>query len=413
MYALRHAAAACLAVLLLTPFAPPPVRAAAPAHDSAHVDSPPAPLIRSPLDPAPTDTTLAAIRRRARETYARGIALEQQTAYAAAIVSYTNAARLDPTLRGASFRIGRLYASRRQWDPAARAFREEMRRDPASRAAAREYALMLVELGDTTQPARMLRELTRKAPGDATLWRALGFTYARLGRTAEAEKALRGAVALNAKYALAWRDLGVVLASDGRPREAREAYRRALVADPDEPGSVVNLANLESSEGAHTRALELYRRAEKLDTLQGLAYHGQVRELVALGREAEAGAVWRRWLTRAAYDIEVRESASRHFLRQRRPDVAVEVAREGVRLTPSASEAWWLLGEMQVQAGDTLEAASSFGDARRLARDPAVRERAVASLAALREAASETLRARWPADSLGATPADSARARGR
>jgi tetratricopeptide (TPR) repeat protein len=414
----RAAAAGFRTALLLTALAfTSPARAAVPTADTSHVDPPPAPLLTPPRahGPAisPEDTAIAGARRRARADYGKGIALEQQKAYAAAIISYMNAARLDPTLRGASFRVGRLFASRRQWDPAARAFREELRRNPDDRAAEREYALMLVELGDTTRPARMLSELTRRAPADPTLWRALGFTYARLGRYAEAEKALRGAVALNRRYALAWRDLGVVLTAEERPREAREAYRTAFAADPEDAATIVNLANLESEEGQHARAFELYHQAEKLDSLQGLAYQGQVRELVALGREADAGTVWRRWLVRSPYDIEVRESAARHFVRQRRPDIALEVAREGVRITPHASEVWWLLGEMHAQSGDTLSAASAFQDARRRSRQPASRERAEASLAALRAAASEPLRARWPADSVDAVPSDTTRAPGR
>ncbi len=418
MFVIRRVArATVLIALLLTASAVKTVSLAAPSPgaDSIRVDSPPAPLLTIPRSAAPADTTTpavedtagASLRKRAREQYGRGILLEQQHAYSGAIVSYTNAARTDPTLRGPSFRIGRLYASRRQWDPAARAFREEMRRNPDDNAAAREYALMLVELGDTTRPARMLKNLTRRAPADPTLWRALGFTQARLQQYGEAEKSLRGAVALDAKYALAWRDLGVVLVALERPREAREAYRRAIAADPADGGSILNLANLESEQGAHARALELYRTAERLDTLQGFAYRGQVRELVALGREADAGDVWRRFVTRAPYDHEVRESAARHFVRQRRPDVAVAIARDGVRLAPDEGDMWWLLGEMQTQNGDTLAAMSAYLTAQR--RRPEGHARAESSLTALRSQASAALRMKFAADSTAQAVADTSR----
>jgi tetratricopeptide (TPR) repeat protein len=380
--------------------------------DSARVESPPAPFLKPPAtrsgsatpEAAPADTALQSLRKRAREHYGQGILLEKDHAYSAAIVSYTSAARMDPTLRGPSFRIGRLYASRRQWDPAARAFREEMHRNPDDRAAEREFALMLVELGDTTRPERMLKDLTRRAPSDPTLWRALGFTQARLQRYAEAERSLRGAVALDAKYALAWRDLGVVLTALDRPREAREAYRRAIAADPGESGAVLNLANLEADLGEHVRALELYRNAERLDTLEGYAYRGQVRELVALGREADAGEVWRRYVARAPHDAEVRESAARHFLRQRRADVAVELARDGVRNAPHEPDAWWLLGEMEAQSGDTLAAMTAFHTAQQ--RDKQGHARADSSLAILRNLASAPIRAKFAADSTAQAIAD-------
>lgn len=388
------------------------------ATDTTRAETPPAPLIRSPsagvspVTAAPEDTALASARRRAREAFGQGLALESQRAYAAAIMSYMNAARIDPTLRGASFRIGRLYASRAQWDPAARAFREELRRNPNDRAAEREHALMLVELGDTTRPMRVLKALTRRAPNDETIWRALGFVQSRLGLHEEAEKSLRGAVALNAKYALAWRDLGVVLVARGRPAEAREAYRRSIRLDPEDEGAVINLANLEADAGDHERALSLYRDVERLDTLQAYAYRGQIRELVTLHREADAGAVWRRWLARVPTDAVVREGAARHFVRQRRTDVALALAREGVRLLPRQGEPWWLLGEMHALAGDTAAALSAYHDAGRRFEDPEGRARAGASLAALFAVAPESLRARFMADTTEQGRADrAARAR--
>ncbi len=416
---LRATHAWLLAVLVLAGLHPPRVAMAAgsPPADSIRIESAPAPLIKTPprtttREPAPSDTAVANVRARARESFGRGLMLEEQQAFAAAIVAYTNAARADPTLHGPSFRIGRLYASRRQWDPAARAFREEMRRAPDDRAAAREYSLMLFELGDTTRAVRMLQDLTRRSPSDPTLWRALGFVHGRLEYLAEAEKELRGAVALNARYALAWRDLGVVLAARGKPREAREAYRRSIAADPADEGAVVNLANLESEQGDHTRALALYRDAERIDTTQALAYRGQIRELVSLGHEGDAGAVWRRWLSRTPYDLVVREGTARHFVRQRRSDVSLAVAREGVRLDPKQGGAWELLGEMHAVAGDTLAALGAYRDARRRFKDPVDLARADASIAALRAVASDSLRGHFAADSVDHAMSDTTRAPG-
>src|SRR5262245_13073507 len=320
-----------------------------------------------------------------------------------------NAARMDPTLKGPSLRIGILYASRQQWDPAARAFREELRRDPGSRVAGREYAITLAELGDTTRAIRMLEDLTRSGPSDAAAWRALGFAYTRAGRYEAAEKALRGAVGLRPKYALAWRDLGVVLAARDKATEARDAYRRAVAADSTDETALVNLANLESRLGNHERALRLYRDAERRDTTQVLAYRGQVAELVALGREADAGAVWRRWLARFPNDHEVRESAARHFVRMGRSDVALAIAREGVRLHPSAGQCWWLVGEVHALAGDDLDALGAYREAGERFLDPADLARNEASIAELRAGAADSLRARFRADSAAHAARDTTR----
>jgi len=389
--------------------------------DSAVVETPPGPLIRpprpAPATPSPdstgADTAVASAKRRALEQYARGLGLEKVKAYAGAIVSYTNAARTDPTLRGPSFHIGLLFASRQQFDHAARAFREEMHRDPDNPDPAKYYALMLAELGDTTRPARMLEGLTRRVPEDASVWRALGFVYARLGREEKAERALRGSIALNGKDPEAWRDLGVLLAARGDAAGARDAYRRSLALAPGNVTTLINLANLESREGDHEHALAYFARAERRDTTVADAYRGEIRELLVMNREPDAGAVWRRWLARDPADHDVRESAARHFVRQGRADVALEIARDGVRRTPASGEARWLQGEMHAAAGEPLLALQSYREARARFSEPADRARAEASIARLRATAPDSLRARFVADSVANARADTARGGGR
>jgi hypothetical protein len=231
----RVSAAATLLALLLLSACPAhaagPARRPAPAADSGAVESapgkllvPPAPGSESSARPgsppsatvAPEDTAGLSRRRKAREDFGRGLMLEEQHAYAAAIISYTNAAHGDAMLRGPAYRIGLLYASRQQYDPAARAFREELHRNPGDRAATMEYALALTELGQTKRPVRMLEELTRLAPGDAHAWRSLGFVYGRLQRYEDAERALRGAVGdldslpggVSVRCQLSWRPIG-------------------------------------------------------------------------------------------------------------------------------------------------------------------------------------------------------------
>ncbi|HEY6194834.1 MAG TPA: tetratricopeptide repeat protein [Candidatus Eisenbacteria bacterium] len=398
-----------------------PASRPAPPADSATIESAPGKLIAPPAPSAgatkatkaPEDTALASAMRRANEAFGRGLMLEEQHAYAAAIMSYRNAAKLDPTLRGPAYRIGLLFASRQQFGPAARAYREELRRNPDDLNATMEYALALAELGDLKRPVRMLEGLTRRAPGNAGVWRALGFAYGRAGRHEDAERALRGAVALDPKAAKAWRDLGVVLAARGKDSEAREAYRHALAVDPTDETALIDLGNLESRAGDHAHALATYHEAEVRDSTQAWAYRGQIRELVSLGREADAGAVWRRWLKVAPEEPEVREGAARHFVHEGRTDAALEIARAGVRLAPRSGEAWWLLGEMHAEALDPRAALAAYREARKQFSAPEDRARAEAGIAALRASAPDSLRALFVTDSLAAAATDTTRAHGR
>lgn len=386
------------------------IAGAAHAADSTSVDSPPAPLIRTPLatpapppvaPSAPVDTAQENRRRTAIEDYSLGRALEQQGAYSAAIVSYYNAARKDGTLKGPSYRIGMLFKSRQQYRSAAQSFREEMRRDPGSVPARMEYALAICELDDTTRARRILRELVRTAPRDPEVWRSLGFVEGRMGDLAAAERALRGSLGLREAHAGTWRDLGVVLVAAGRMREARDAYKRSLALAPGAAPTLLNLANLESRAGDHVAALALYERAERADSTRGDAYRGQVRELVSLGREGDAGAVWLRWVA-ATDGPEVREGAARHFVRQGRADAALRVARDAVRAKPRSGEAWWLLGEMHAEADEVRDAVTAYRRAGTLFTEPADRARVERSMAALRAVAPDSLRSFLQADSTAA-----------
>jgi tetratricopeptide (TPR) repeat protein len=177
--------------------------------------------------------------------------------------------------------------------------------------------------------------------------------------------------------------------------------------------TIINLGNLEGRSGNHKAALERYREAARRDSTYLDAYRGQIRELVVLGREAEAGAVWKRWLE-VAPDDEVREGAARHFVRQGRTDIALEIARQAVRDTPREGEPRWLMGEMQLAAGDSAAALTAYREAWLRYTTPADRARAEASIAALRAAAvSDTLRARLRADSMNYAHADTLKARAR
>ncbi len=405
--------AALFVVMLALALPAARAHAAAARTDSTRAESAPAPMIRMPAaaapatpaklaSPASEDTAIVNGRKRAKEQFGRGLMLEEQQAYSAAIISYANAARSDPTLRGPSYRIGLLFMSRQQYGPAMKAFREEMRRDPESVPNTMEYALALCELGDSTRSVRMLDDLTRKAPGNADVWRSLGFVQGRYGHYDAAEKALRGAIALKPRFAKAYRDLGVVLAARSRDREAREAYAKAIEYDPSDESALINLANLEARNGGHERALTLYAKAETVDSTQAYAYQGQVRELVTLGREAYAGAVWKRWLAASGGDPDVRDGTVRHYLRQDRNDIAMGIARDAVREHPRSGEAWWLLGDVYADGGELRSALDAYRKAWRAFAQPADKARADRSIAALRGVAPDSLRALFAADSVAA-----------
>jgi tetratricopeptide (TPR) repeat protein len=316
------------------------------------------------------------------------------------MISYENALRLVPDFPEAHLRIGMLYVTRQQYREAAAHFEAELRRDPTHVAAARELALARTRLGEFEPAIAGLEQLVRRNPADDESWHALGFAYKGAGRMADAEKALRKAIALPPPRAIEQRDLGVLLAATGKAGAARDAYRRAAKIDPSDPSPWVNLGNLEHREQRYTKALDAYRQAERRDSNYALAMQGQVEAAVALDRADEAGATYRRWLRRRPDDTNARLEAVRLFDRLGRKDIALEIARDGVRWNERSPQTHVILGMAHEAAGDSRAALIELRTAQAMMGPGAGRDQVAALIATMRAGAPDSLRALFDADSV-------------
>ncbi len=377
----------------------PPVPAPPRADSLAKIDSKPAPLLL-PGRPNPADAERLTREQEARQKYGLGLGLEEQGAGGAAIIAYEQAIKLDPKLRGPREHIGRLYAAVGRHDAAVKEFMAEVMLDPGNRRVARELGVALANAGDSTNAIRQLRLLVGRDTRDTASWRALGFAYGLANRPADAEQALRRAIDLDRHDAGAWRDLGLVLALRGRTSDARDAYNRAADLDPDDGGAMLNLGNLEWREGRRSEALEAYRESERRDSTLDAAYEGQIKVLRALDRDPEAGEVYRRWLVLRPRESGVRLAAIRLFDSIDRSDIALELARDGVRVDPRSSQAHITLGMALDATGDVAGMLVELRKAQRYSKDVGRIEKIESTIASLRAKAPDSLRAVYAADSL-------------
>ena len=346
------------------------------------------------------DTVRQSRASQARQQYEKGLGLERIHAPAAAIICYRRAVALDSTLAGPNYRMGMLFQGVGQIGEAVRAFAAEVERHPGDVEAARELGLGLAQLNEHVRAIAQLELLTRRLPKDGASWRALGYAYMRAGRTREAETALRRAIALPPQSALEHRDLGFVLAATGRENEARAEDRRAIALDPKETGAWVNLANLDRAKGDVERALADFREAEQRDSTLALAVKGQAQVLVELKRSDEAGTAYRRLLQLVPGDLDVRFTAVRLYEALGRDDIALEVARDGVRYDRASGGARLILGMALEAQGRLREASLELRRAEAMSRDRAGREHARRLLGELGAEASDSLRAVFAADSV-------------
>lgn len=368
------------------------------AADSAADLDRPAPLI-VPGRPAPGETGFDRAKF-ARERYQLGLTFEKKGIVTAAIASYGVAVEADPEIPDAHYRMGKLYLTQNEVKEAARHFAAEVHYHPENLLADRELGLTLAQLGDTARAIERLDRLTRLRPLDGDNWRALGFAYSTAGRTAQAEVALRRAIGLPPKRASEHRDLAVLLVSSGREKEAREEYRKALAVDPSDASVWYNLGNLERRQGRLEPALHAYREAEKHDSTFSFAIQGQIAVLNQLDRPAETGDTYRRWLKVKPDDHNARLEAVRHFNAAGRSDIALQLARDGVRQDPGSPDARIVLAIAYEYAGQMRSSLEELRTAQRQYAVPQGRARVEALVSQLRAAAPDSLRALFAADSV-------------
>jgi len=374
-------------------------------------EPPPAPLL-IPGRPYAPDTLKRSAAQVALDFYRKGVQLEMDGNPRAAIIAYRNAASLDPKMPEVHQRIGQLYDAFGVLPEALKAYTREVENHPGNRTAARLLGLTLARVGEPERAIQQLELLVRRDTRDGASWRALGFAYTHARRFPDAEKALRTAISLPPVDAEEHRDLGVLLASQGRAREAREAYLRASRLDPRDGVALINLGNLEMRSGRPAEALAHYREAEARDSTGVFAYRGQVQALAALGREEDVGDTYRRWMRRAPDDEVGRLDAVRYFAGRDRTDVALELARDGVRRVPRSGYARMIMGVAFGAAGDARNALLEFRRAEHyLGRnDPETLGQVHALIAELRAGAPDSLRALFVGDSLASeagVPVDS------
>ncbi len=389
-------AAAAAADTTVRVAAPSPPRPAAPARDTL-AESASVPLV-VPGRQARADTA-ASPREQARLNYRLGLTLERKRMNAAAIEAYKKALRFDPTYPGASYRAGLLFLGRGQISDAVSRFESELRAHPGDADAARELGLALARIDQSPRALVVLERLTHRQPDDDEAWRALGFVYKHAGRLKDAETALRKAIQLKPARSGEHRDLALLLGSTGRIEEARAEYRRAAALDPRDATVWYNFGNLERRAGRLEQALAHFRGAEARDSGFSLASQGQIDVLLRLERQAEAGEAYRRWLRVRPDDHNARLEAVRLFDRIGREDIAVELAREGVRRAPRAGDSHLILGMVLGSHGDMKGALAEMRKAETLFTTREEREKVRQMIALLRTGAKDSMRALFAADS--------------
>jgi Flp pilus assembly protein TadD len=257
------------------------------------------------------------------------------------------------------------------------------------------------EEGDPGGAERRLRRLLEREPS-ALVHRSLGILDYEQGKRSEAAAQYRLAIAIEPDDPEGYNNLGVLLKEEEKPEEAEAQFRKALEVDPDFAGSYNNLALLAMDREDWETAGEMLRQALARLPDDPMIHNNQGNYLFRRERLAEAESEFRKALSlrsdyaephngiasvlarkgdpegeireyRKALEIQPRYADARINLARRlmalgRARDAVQVCREGIRLSGNRAELWNLLGESSLLAGDRKGAEEAYKNS--LQRDP-------------------------------------------
>jgi serine/threonine-protein kinase len=238
-------------------------------------------------------------------------------------------------------------------------------------------ALGVVALGQgrSAEAAESLARAQELAPGNDDVNRRIGAAYDALGREEEAEAMYRRAIALRPSY---WRhvnDLGAFYLHRGRIEEAKAQFREAIRLSPERPTGYANLA------GAHLLAGEIEQAEPLLEaTIRIRPSDGAHNNLgfvyYSTGRYEEAAEQYEKAIQLAPEDamyhgnlgdayrqLGRRDDAERQYAR------AIERERTVLDVNPEDSEARAGLAMFLAGAGQCPEARSETEKALTGARD--------------------------------------------
>jgi superkiller protein 3 len=168
---------------------------------------------------------------RAREAYARAVALEAQGNRAAALSLLWEAAGLAPHDADVQNALGEALERMGALDAAVAAYRRAVSDKPGFRKAANNLILSLVKTGKGEEAVRRARALVAAAPKDPDASFTLGLALSEQD-VAEAITSFTRALELEPRHALARYNLALVLKRADRQDEAIQMLMRAIDTDP-------------------------------------------------------------------------------------------------------------------------------------------------------------------------------------
>ncbi|HYC30934.1 MAG TPA: tetratricopeptide repeat protein [Gemmatimonadales bacterium] len=235
--------------------------------------------------------------------------------------------------------------------------------------------ILALEAGGNAQPARArepLAELVAKYPDDERAHFLLGGAHFGQLEYDKAAEQYQTATRLNPQYAPAYNLLGYTYRQLDRFDEAETAFKKYIELIPEDPNPYDSYAELLMRTGRFEESMVQYRRALDLDSNFTPSRVGIANDLMLQGKHKEALATLDDLYRRARDDGERRQAlfvkgvvlvdAGKHAAAVQEIEKEFAIARKAGDSANMSGDVQ-LIGDIQLAAGRTEEAAKRYGQA--------------------------------------------------
>ena len=296
-----------------------------------------------------------------RVTYADALLASDRGDMNAAINSFRETLRLDPTLVGAQQDLGLAFLKLKRWPEAIETFADMARRQTDSVEAAYFHALALFNAGRVPDAEREARRALRLDAGAAAAHTLLGIILAsRGGADAEASESLSQSVALNPASFDAQFYLGRVQYTLQNYEGAVKSLRQATQLEPRHSEARFFLGTALESAGDPDAALVEYQELVRLDSQSSIGLTGYGALLMKQGKTGEAIDALGRAVALDARNFEAHWALGRALMLAERFDEATKSLQAAVALIPDRADAHYQLGLALRRVGRADEAKREF-----------------------------------------------------
>jgi tetratricopeptide (TPR) repeat protein len=273
----------------------------------------------------------------------------------------------DPDFVPAWLRLAELALVEKKYDEAEKALRTVLDKNPRHAIALLLQSQVRLAQGKTDEAMQLVQTALKQEPNFAPAHLQLGLAHLRAGNEQQARVALRQAVTLAPGSAPAVLQLSELNLKVDAPEPVIDDLNRLLSARPGLPRAYELLGAAYLKKGETARAHEVYQKLEKTlpATDPRVPYYAGL-TLRRQGKPQEARKAFQESLARAPGAADPLRELVNMSLEERRPEVALEIARKQAQAAPKSAAVQHVLGMVHQRRGELAEAEAAYGKAAEL-----------------------------------------------